>query len=71
MKLKVIFGFLFIIIGLILFFWIQDHSPYNGIGNKLINELSGSYTLSKQSYSISMIISAVLIVFGLYKIFKK
>jgi len=71
MKLKVIFGFLFIIFGLMLFFWTQDHSPYNGIGNRLITELSGSYTLPKQSYSFSMIGSAVLIVFGLYKIFKK
>ena len=71
MKKKAIYGLIFLVIGLAVMFWAYSHSPYAGIGDKLANELSGSFTLTKLQFAGSMIGGAVLAVWGIYLLFRK
>ncbi len=71
MNRKVIIGLVLIIAGLVVVFWAYNHSPHAGFGDRLMSELGGSYTLSKQMYAGSMIAGVILGILGLYTMFKK
>ncbi len=71
MKKKTIYGLILLVIGLAVMFWAYGHSPYAGIAEKLANELSGSYTLTELQFAGSMIVGAVLAVWGIYSLFRK
>jgi uncharacterized membrane protein len=71
MKRKVVIGILLIIIGLAIVFWAYNHSPHAALGDRLMSELSGSFTLSKQQYAGSMIAGLILGLAGIYTLFKK
>ncbi|MDX9770712.1 MAG: DUF3185 family protein [Tenuifilaceae bacterium] len=71
MKSKVFVGILLLVVGLVIVYWAYNHSPHAGLGNIVINELSGSFTLSKPAYAGVTIGGIIIAVLGLYKIFKK
>ena len=71
MKSKVIVGILLLVVGLVIVYWAYNHSPHAGIGNMMINEFSGSFTLSKPAYAGVTIGGIIFAILGLYKIFKK
>lgn len=71
MKKNVIIGLLLIVAGLAVVFWAYNHSPHAGLGDRLMSELGGSYTLSKQMYAGTMIAGVVVGILGLYTMFKK
>lgn len=71
MKSKVIVGILLLVVGLVIVYWAYNHSPHAGFANMLMNEASGSFTLSKPAYAGVTIGGIIISVLGLYKIFKK
>lgn len=58
------------LIGAFVIYWAQTHSPKAGIGNMIANELSGSYTMSENNYYLTLGLGIVLVLVGLYRIFK-
>lgn len=63
-------GIILGLIGAILVYWAQTHSPKGGIGQIVANELSGSYTLDESSYYLLLVGGIALAVFGIFRFVK-
>ena len=60
-------GIILALIGAFMLYWAQSHSPKAKLGQIVGNELSGSYTMSETWYYISLVLGAVVAIYGVYK----
>lgn len=68
MKKGKIWGIVFILIGAFLIYWAQTHSPQAGLGEQIVNEISGSYTMDQTSYYICLGMGVLSALAGLMKL---
>ncbi|MGL1885232.1 MAG: hypothetical protein OCD76_01860 [Reichenbachiella sp.] len=71
MNAKVKSAAISILIGAFFIYWAMTHSPKSGLGNRIGNEMAGSYTMSEGSYYITLAIGAAAAVYGIWKLIKK
>ncbi|MFA8434501.1 MAG: hypothetical protein ACEPOZ_08285 [Marinifilaceae bacterium] len=71
MNKKNLIGIVAIVVGLLVFFWAQNHSPNADLGNKIMKEINGSFTLNNTSYIFAMIGSILLVILGVVRLFRK
>ncbi|HNP20113.1 MAG TPA: hypothetical protein PKL31_16865 [Fulvivirga sp.] len=57
-------------IGIFIIYWAMEHSPEAGLGQKISNELSGSYTMSEPWYYVSLTLGSLISFLSIVKIFK-
>lgn len=67
MKLALVY----IVIGAFFIYWALTHSPKAGLGTIIKNELSGSYTMSSNSFYLTIFVGAVAVVVGVLKLIRK
>ncbi|UXP32228.1 hypothetical protein N6H18_17960 [Reichenbachiella agarivorans] len=67
MKLALIY----ILIGAFFIYWAMTHSPNASLGTIVKNELGGSYTMSSNSYYLTLFVGAVAAVFGVWKLIRR
>ena len=70
MKSGLIKGILFLAIGVFCIYWTQTHAPGN-VGEQLLKKAGGSYSLSEPWYYASLVLGAVLAIYGGLSVYKE
>lgn len=55
---KIIWGIIYVILGLIIYLWVNQHSPHMGFGEMMTN--LGSYYIKEPLYTIIILVAAIL-----------